>query len=43
MLVTELMLRIVCMGKRFHLINASGPSLGGKVAYVVTLEAVGVV
>ena len=32
----------VRMGKRFHLTNTTGPLLGGKVAYAVMLEAVGV-
>ena len=32
----------VCMGKKFHLTNTIGPLSGGKVAYAVMLEAVGV-
>ena len=42
MLATKAKLKNVCMGKRFHLTNTIGPWLGGKVAYAVMLEALGV-
>lgn len=40
--VQKMILKSVRMGKRFHLTNTTGPLLGGKVAYAMMLEAVGV-